>query len=141
MLAVLLFLLLRPESDDGAATAPTTTTSARAPSADALPTATAAAPPPTRMLPEPTAVNVRLVVEGGRPQGGPRRLNVAQGRTVLLTVEADAPNEVHVHGYDVSRPVSPRQPTRIRFVADMTGRFEIELERTHVLIAELEVRP
>ena len=142
MLAIVLFLLLRPEADDGAATAPATTEAAEPPAVETAPAGTSAQPPPPQPEPEPTAVNVRLVVERGRPQGGrPRRLAVMQGRTIVLIVDADAPDEVHVHGYDISRPISPRQPTRIRFVADTAGRFVVELERTHVQIAELEVRP
>ena len=92
--------------------------------------------------PEPTAVNARIVVEGGRPAGGrPKRLNVKQGRTLNLTVTSDVADEVHIHGYDIARPVSPGRPTRFRFVASSTGRFEIELEEAHVLIAELDVEP
>ena len=145
-----LFLFLRPdETDDAAGTTVETVATPPAPSRGTLPTTAPletqprpTQPPPTQTRPEPTAVNARIEVVGGRPAGGrPKRLKVTQGRTLLLTVTSDVADEVHVHGYDIARPVSPGRPTRIRFVASTTGRFEIELERAHVLIAELEVRP
>lgn len=153
VLAAALFLFLRPdESDDATPAGGTTTaaTDAESPaSSGTLPTTapletqqTATTEPPAQTRPEPTAVNARIVVEDGRPAGGrAKRLKVKQGRTLDLTVTSDVADEVHIHGYDIARPLSPGRPTRVRFVADSTGRFEIELERTHVLIAELDVEP
>ena len=48
-------------------------------------------------------------------------------------------DEVHVHGYDLSRDVAPGAPARIAFPATIPGRFEIELEDRGVQIAELTV--
>ena len=150
VLVAALFLLLRPDAaEDGAGTTAATIATGPAPPTGTLPTTapletqpSPTQPAPTQTQPEPTAVNARIEVVGGRPAGGrPKRLRVTQGRTLLLTVTSDVADEVHVHGYDIARPVSRGRPTRIRFVASTTGRFEIELERTHVLIAELEVRP
>ena len=150
VLAAGLFLLLRPdETDDVAEPAPATVATAPAPPRGTLPTTApletqppTTQPASTQTQPEPTAVNARIEIVGGRPAGGrPRRLTVKQGRTLLLTVTSDVADEIHVHGYDIARPVSPGRPTRIRFVATTTGRFEIELEERHVLVAELEVRP
>ena len=146
ILAAALFLFLRPgETDDAAGTAVATSPvppDGTLPTTGPLETEPPPTQPPTQTRPEPTAVNARIEVVGGRPAGGrPKRLRVTQGRTLLLTVTSDVADEVHVHGYDIARPVSPGRPTRIRFVATTTGRFEIELEQSHVLVAELEVRP
>jgi hypothetical protein len=147
ILVTALFLFLRPDETEDAAG--TTVATSPVPSNGTPPTTAPletqpppTQPPPTQTRPEPTAVNARIAVVGGRPSGGrPKRLRVTQGRTLLLTVTSDVADEVHVHGYDIARPVSPGRPTRIRFVASTTGRFEIELEHAHVQIAELEVRP
>lgn len=156
VLAVSMFLFLRPDESDDATWSADTVTAAtvaepRATSSEPAPTTapvetqpppTTATQPPTQARREPTAVSARIVVEGGRPVGGrPKRLKVKQGRTLDLTVTSDVADEVHIHGYDIARPVSPGRPTVIRFVAGSTGRFEIELEETHVLIAELDVEP
>lgn len=77
----------------------------------------------------------------GRPTGGITRLSVDKGEDVLLVVRADAPEIVHLHGYDREAPVAPNAPAQIGFKADQPGRFELELEQSGVLIAEISVEP
>jgi len=101
---------------------------------DDRPTATAESAPP----PPETA---RIRVRGGAPVGGVQEVAVRSGDRVRLTISADAPDEVHLHGYDIERPVAPGQPARLRFTADAEGVFELELHGTHTQIATLEVRP
>jgi FtsP/CotA-like multicopper oxidase with cupredoxin domain len=98
------------------------------------PTATAEAAPP----PPETA---RIRVRGGTAVGGVEQVRVRRGDRVRLTISADAADEVHLHGYDLERPVGPGQPARLRFTADAEGLFELELHGTHTQIATLEVRP
>jgi hypothetical protein len=86
-------------------------------------------------------VVVRTTVLGGVPQGGIVRETVSKGGRVLLQVRSDEADEVHVHGYDLSTGVAPGKPARIAFVADVPGRFEVELEESGVQIADLTVRP
>jgi hypothetical protein len=129
ILAVVLFLLLRPDDDE--ATAPTTT--ARATTAVTSPTTTA---PPVQ-----EAVPVRIIFRGGRVIGGIRHARVQRGDRVRLIVRADLADEVHLHGYDISRRVRPGAPTVIVFRATVVGRFEVELEERKIPLAELEVRP
>jgi hypothetical protein len=88
---------------------------------------------------DPTVVRVR--VRGGVPVGGIARPTVDKGDQVVLIVTSDVADEVHVHGYDLSRDVSRGQPARIIFRATIVGRFEIELEDRGVPIAELTVNP
>lgn len=92
---------------------------------------------PTR----PEAVVVRFVVKDGRSEGGIRRVRVKQGERVRLIVSADAADEVHLHGYDITSDVAPGRQGRIAFVAKVPGRFEVELEEPGTQIGELEVRP
>jgi hypothetical protein len=66
---------------------------------------------------------------------------VKAGDRVRFVVQADAPEEVHVHGYDISKDVGPGQNARFNFVADLEGIFEIELENSGVQIVELVVEP
>jgi len=73
--------------------------------------------------------------------GGPARLSLDRGDRVRLEVSSDAPEEVHVHGYDLVREVGPGRPARLSFRARLEGIFEIELERSQTKIASLEVRP
>jgi len=121
--------------DDGSsqATGTTTTTVPAAttsgPGTTAKPTTTADATP---------VIEVRVV--GGKPQGGVRRERVRSGETVVLRVVADVADEVHLHGYDRSADVAPGKPAEIRFTADITGVFEVELEQRKQKLLQLEVR-
>jgi hypothetical protein len=87
-----------------------------------------------------TSSTLDVTVENGEPAGGIQHLTVDKGDQVVVRVESDAADEVHVHGYDQMQDVAPGQPAEITFEATITGRFEIELEDAGTPIAELEVR-
>ncbi len=124
--------------NDGAATTETTT---RIP--PTIPTTTDAetTPPPTTTEVEQPAAVVRVRVLGGAPQGGIVRETVQQGDRVVLVVESDVADHVHLHGYDIMRDVAGGGTARIRFRATVPGRFEVELEERGAQIADLTVEP
>jgi hypothetical protein len=80
-------------------------------------------------------------VQGGQPRGGLRVIEVKRGGTARFDVVSDAPEEVHVRGYDIARDVGPGAVARFRFPATLEGAFEVELEGAHVRIVELRVVP
>ena len=102
---------------------------------------TTVAPPPPPPPPAPAAERAEIVFEGARPQGGIARPRVAQGDRVVLVVRSDVADEVHLHGYDLSKDVAAGGTARISFVADVPGRFEVELEQTGVQLADITVEP
>jgi hypothetical protein len=69
-----------------------------------------------------------------------RRERVQSGETVVLRVVADVADEVHLHGYDRTANVAPGKPAQIRFTADITGVYEVELEQRKQPLLMLEVR-
>ena len=87
----------------------------------------------------PAIPTVRVV--NGQPQGGVERLQFTRGERVRFKVRSDVADEVHVHGYDVSKDVSAGGSVTFSFPATIEGRFEVELEAAHTQIAELEVEP
>ncbi len=92
-----------------------------------------------RTLPIPTTtITIRVV--GGRPVGGIKRPKLKKGQRVVLVVRSSIADEVHLHGYDLSRRVAARRVARIAFVAKIAGRFEVELEESGIQLAELTVR-
>ena len=130
--AVVLLLVLRPGDDDGeepaaATTSATTTVAAtRARPATTRRTATTApartaTPPPRRAGSATLLVPIRI--RAGRPVGGVLRRSVKRGRRLRLVVRSDVADEVHVHGYDLSRDVRPGVPAEILFRASIAGRF------------------
>jgi hypothetical protein len=124
-----LYLVFRPDdTDEPTATPPPATT-------EATTTVTTAPPPPPPGPPPPA--QVRIVVRGGLPVGGPRRVTVARGRRVILNVTSDVSDHVHLHGYDLMQDVGPGMPARIAFQATRPGTVEAELEDGGVLIARI----
>jgi hypothetical protein len=85
-----------------------------------------------------TLIEVR--VTGDRVDTASRRVRVDRGATVRIRVQADRDEEVHVHGYDLSRPVAPGRPAVVEFTADAPGVFEVELEEASLRLFELQVQ-
>ena len=130
VVAIGLYLVFRPDdTDEPSANPPPATTAATT-------TGTTTAPPPPPPGPPPPA-RVQIVVRGGLPVGGPRRVTVARGRRVILNVTSDVPDHVHLHGYDLMQDVGPGQPARIAFRATRPGTVEAELEDRGVQIARI----
>ena len=133
---VALFVVLGGEDDgDGggrAATTQTQTTTDRSGTTDRTQTRERPAEPP----PPP-----RIVVEGGRPRGGVERLTFESGDRIRFVVRSDVAEEIHVHGYDITRDVPAGGSVRLSFPARLEGVFEVELHGTGQQIAELRVSP
>ncbi len=96
-------------------------------------------PKPTAK-PKPQPKRIEIVVTGGVPKDGIVRATVPKAKQVVLVVRSDVAGEVHLHGYDVKRDVAAGGTARLPFVADLAGRFEVELEERHVLLAQVTVR-
>ena len=82
---------------------------------------------------------VKIVVVNAAPQGGIVRQTVNQGDRVVLVVTSDVADEIHLHGYDLSRDVEAGGTVRLPFTATIPGRFEAELESRGVQIADITV--
>ncbi len=135
---VLAFVLLSPEADDDSNTANTPTTTAPATASDAPATTTTSPPPP----PPPAPTFERIRVRGGKPVGEIRKITVKKGERARIEVTStDTSDEVHLHGYDVTRNVAPGRRARFSFEANAEGIFEIELHATHTQIGQLTVEP
>jgi hypothetical protein len=126
-----LFIVLRPDNGNDNASGSTTTT----PTTTAASTTTSTTPPAPPASPPPA--NVRIVVRGGEPVGGIRNVTVSKGRQVVLIVDSDVADEVHLHGYNLKRDVEPGTPTRLPFRATINGTVEVELEQRGVPLARI----
>ena len=135
---VALFLVFRP-ADDDEESAGTTTTAVTAPPTLEPTTTETETEPATTAAPEGTQLVV--TIRGGEPVDGIVRAEAKKGDPVVVIVRSDVADEVHVHGYDLSADVAPGKPVRIEFTANLTGRFEIELEDRGKQIAQLTVLP
>ena len=85
--------------------------------------------------------NETIVVRNGEPVGGVRELEYDAGERVRFEVRSDVADEVHVHGYDLTKDVAAGGTVSFSFPADIEGIFEVELEGLTEQIAELRVNP
>ena len=74
-------------------------------------------PPPGR------AVVINMDIANRQTALARQDLQVEKGDTVSINFTADEPGEVHLHGYDLSVPVSPDEPGTLTFDADTAGAF------------------
>lgn len=130
-------VLAGSSGDDGdekttSTAAPSSTTTGETTSAaTTTPTATTDATPP--------AEEIRL--RGGKPVGGVAELDFDKGERIRIVVRSDVADELHLHGYDVTRDVAPGKPARFSVEATIDGRFELETHHGGVQVAEISVNP
>lgn len=132
--AVAAFVVLSPGDTDEDADEPGNRAAQTSPEEEAAPTATAPSAPP------PAADEI--VLRGGKPEGGVQRIEVEKGDTVRLLVSSDQADELHLHGYDITRRAAPGKPARFRLVANAEGVFELESHAgLDPLVGRLVVEP
>ena len=85
------------------------------------------------------AQTITIVVVNGAPQGGSERIEVPSGSVIALMVTSDTDDTVHVHGYDIVRAVSVSDPAHFAFSTDIPGVFDVELEGSGQLLAQLQI--
>jgi hypothetical protein len=135
------------ESDSGAS--PSTTPSATTPSSSPtdVPTMTPTPGKPNSSSPSNTAdpsgeqadVTVNVTVANGKVNPSGSTVKVTAGQTVLVTGISDAPDELHIHGYDKELALTPGKTASVKFTANMKGTFEIETHESGKLVAKLVV--
>ena len=82
-----------------------------------------------------------LVVKDGKVISGENTLMAKDGDMVTIKITVDKPEELHLHGYDKTIELAKDMATELSFLADLTGRFAIELHDAGIEIAVLEVNP
>jgi hypothetical protein len=116
-----LFVFFRSRDDGESATtttAPTTTAG----------TTTGIIPQPPQPPPPPRAQQIRLVVRGGKPVGGVQDVTVPKNTRAVIVISSDVADELHLHGYNLKRDLTPGQTARLPFRATIEGTVEAELE-------------
>ena len=95
----------------------------------------------TEAQPEAAGAALHVEVRDGQPVGGVEELTVTSGDDVRIEVSVDAPQEIHVHGYDLEAEATPDAPAVIELTADLEGVFDIESHTSEALLARLVVEP
>ncbi|GAA3445549.1 hypothetical protein [Planomonospora venezuelensis] len=100
----------------------------------------ATAPPAYDTYGAPKGPTIEITITGGRATPAPGRVEVVKGHAVRLVVTSDTADELHVHGFDLTRALEPGTPATVDFIADRTGLFEVETHDSGLVLTQLAVR-
>jgi hypothetical protein len=73
--------------------------------------------------------------------GKEKTLSFDQGDTVRFRVRHPEAEEIHVHGYDISKDLAPNETATVSFEGSIPGIFEVELEHSGTPLGRLKVEP
>jgi len=82
-----------------------------------------------------------MVIQNGQLISGQNILKVNQGDEINIKITSNESDEFHIHGYDKSLSLQPGIQSEQKFKADISGRFEFELEKSGTELGVLEVAP
>ena len=84
-----------------------------------------------------------LDINKGQVEEKLRTLKVDQGDKVELIWKVDVLTELHLHGYDIKLKISPNQPKKMTFDAQIAGRFPVGIHSSggHGKVIYLEIYP
>jgi len=85
-------------------------------------------------------VTVTVSITDGKVTPKPSRVKVPLGSSVELQITSDVDDEVHVHGFDVEKPLDAGVTTTVELLADEAGLYEVETPETELELLQLEVR-
>ena len=109
----------------------------KAADATATPTATLSREVDAMATPTPTPKPKPPLLLGGRE----RTLSFDQGDTVRFRVRHGDAEEVHIHGYDITKNLAANETANVSFEASIPGIFEVELEHSGTPLGRLKVEP
>jgi hypothetical protein len=86
-----------------------------------------------------TQQRIEVTFAHGKATGDTGRVQVPLGTSVTLVVTSDVADEVHVHGYDIEKELTPGNPVTLQFDATVAGVFEVELHHANTVLLRLQV--
>lgn len=131
IIAVFAVIVLSGGGDETDKVAEATATPTPSATATDAAEATATATPTPKPKPKPPLLQA----------GGERTLSFKQGDTVRFRVRHGEAEEVHIHGYDITKDLAANETADVSFKASIPGIFEIELEHSATPLGRLKVEP
>jgi heme/copper-type cytochrome/quinol oxidase subunit 2 len=87
----------------------------------------------------PTARTISIAVTGGQAIGDTGQISVPLGTPLVVTVNSDVADEIHVRGYDRKAPVPAGATASVTFIANKPGTFDVALENSKLTLVQLQV--
>ena len=93
--------------------------------------------------PDDDEVIVPITIQSGSVDPAGEQVDVTVGQTVVLDVDSDAADELHVHSAPEEQEfdVKAADDQQFQFVAEQPGQFDVELHESDVLVVQLVVQP
>ena len=111
-------------------------------------TTTTQATKPVATTPAARVVRAQIVAKSSGPVGGVKTLKAFSGDRIVIAVKSvDYAGEVHLHGLDIHKDVTPGKSVVFSLSPGQTespkvqGVVEMELESTSTQILKLEIQP
>lgn len=95
---------------------------------------------PDEPVSEPSRAIVVWTVGDGVVMG-PELVVMSQGDSLQLQIVSDQADQLHIHGYEIVRELPAGRVVLVDVPLRLSGRFEIELHRSHQPLATLDVQP
>ena len=70
----------------------------------------------------------------------PRTVELAVGETMTLTVTSDHADELHVHGFDIEKSLTPGTPVSVELTGESPGVYEVETHEPSLRLLKIAVR-
>ena len=104
------------------------------------PSAATSTVPPQSPSPSAAPLTARFVIAGGKVTSGPSTVKVSKGNHVIIEVVSDRAGELHLHGYDKEKQLSPGTAVRLEFDATIAGVYALELHELDLTLCQLQVQ-
>ncbi|MFV1366305.1 hypothetical protein [Mycolicibacterium elephantis] len=86
-------------------------------------------------------VTLDLTIEGGQVDPTNEQLEAKVGQPIVVRVNSDAPDELHVHSTpEHTFQIKPEPGQQFQFTVDIPGRVEVELHDANKIVATIQVR-
>jgi hypothetical protein len=91
--------------------------------------------------PAPSGVRVIAITVTGRDvRPAPSRVEIEVGELLRLTVTADREDELHVHGFEVERELTPGKAALVELRGERPGLYEVETHSPPLRLLQVVVR-
>lgn len=86
-------------------------------------------------------VTLDISIEGGQVDPSNAQLQAKVGEPIVVRVNSDAPDELHVHSTpEHTFQIKPEPGQSFQFTVDVPGRVDVELHDAHKTVATIQVR-
>ena len=70
----------------------------------------------------------------------PSTVDLAVGETITLTVTSDHATVLHIHGFDIEKPLVAGKPLSVRLTGSQPGLYDVETHEPELRLMQIAVR-